>query len=175
MEDIAAALLREYPLTVQLLEKFAPAIFAFFAAVIASLIAYRQSMTAREQRQIAQDKLKLDFFEKRFAVYKATKTLLNTSTIQGQILPDDLQEFYKATNGAEFFFDDETRDYYMKIGDICWHASMARASQARHREGARLEKLIDEEDNLLSFLHSQSGKPLEDRFRKYLDLSKIGY
>ena len=100
---------------------------------------------------------------------------MNTSTIQGQILPADLQEFYKATNGAEFFFDDETRDYYMKIGDICWRASMARASQARHREGARLDKLIDEEDNLLSFLHSQSGKPLEDRFRKYLDLSKIGY
>jgi hypothetical protein len=175
MEPFVAALLSEYSSTIKLLEKFIPAILAFFAAIVASGIAYGQYRTSRNQLQVAQERLKFDLFEKRFAVYKATSSLIQTVAVQGQLVPSDLQDFYKAISGAEFLFDDETRDYYMKISDIAWRASMARAAQERHREGARLDKLIDEEENLLSFLHGQSGKPLEDRFRKYLDLSKLGY
>ena len=73
MEDFTATLLREHPSTVELLGKFAPVIFAFLAAVIASMIAYGQYLTARKQRQIAQDKLKLDFLRRDFLSIRQQK------------------------------------------------------------------------------------------------------
>jgi hypothetical protein len=71
-----------------------PTLVAIIAAGIAGYIALRQWWTAR-------DRVKLDMFEKRFAVYEATKSLIN----KRPITPNDMGEFYNGIRGAEFLFD----------------------------------------------------------------------
>jgi hypothetical protein len=60
----------ELPYCVQLVQALGPTVVAVIAAFIAGYIAWRQWRTAH-------DKLSLDLFEKRFAVYEATKNFLN--------------------------------------------------------------------------------------------------
>src|ERR1700744_6537632 len=46
-------------------------------ALFGVFIAYRQSQISSEQRQIAHNKLRLDLFDRRFAIYDATRTLIS--------------------------------------------------------------------------------------------------
>jgi hypothetical protein len=53
------------------------------------------------QWRTAHDKLSLDLFEKRFAVYEATKNFLITAINQGQVTGDDYRVLYNGLRGAD--------------------------------------------------------------------------
>jgi hypothetical protein len=156
----------QLPQWVLCVQALAPTVVAIVAAFIASVIALRQWRTAH-------DRLSFDIFQKRFAVYEATKTLINRAAIHGQFTPDDLGEFYNAIRGAEFLFDGETRTLLMSIGDKAFTARMRRAQINRQPNHPSLDTLIDEEENILDFLRDQD-RNLEGHFSRYLDLSKVG-
>jgi hypothetical protein len=56
-------------------------------------------------------------YERRFAVYDATRMLLNRAGLYGQVTPEDLGEFYSGIRGAEFLFDGSTRTFIENIED----------------------------------------------------------
>src|ERR1700733_1277510 len=105
----------QLPCWVQYVWALGPSFVAIVAALIAGYIALRQWLTARHR-------LKLDIFDKRFAVYEATKMLITKRPIR----PHDLGEFYNGTRGAEFLFDGDTRTFLMNLGDIAFKARMKR-------------------------------------------------
>ena len=133
---------------------------------VAAYIAWRQWRTSHYR-------LVFDLFEKRFAVYEVTKTLINRAAIHGPIVRDDLQEFSNGIRGAEFLFDGEARTFLMTISDKAFTAHMRRAQLDLHPNHPSYGKLVDEEEDILDFLRKQD-RPLEDLFRKYLDLSGVG-
>jgi len=151
---------------VQYVQALAPSGIAIVAAFITGYIALRQWITAHHR-------LRLDLYERRFAVYDATKKLLATIGLHGQVTPDNLGEFYIGVRGAEFLFDGELRNFLMQIGDIGFRARMARSSWERRVSDPSVDKLIDEEEAILSFLHDQDRR-LETMFSRYLDLSAAG-
>jgi hypothetical protein len=157
----------QLPYWVQYVQALAPAVVAIIAALIAGYIAWRQYKTAHYR-------LCLDMFEKRFAVYKATQNLIIAVTSHGGATREELGEFYNGIRGAEFLFDGETRDFVMKIGDMVSRARMARVRRERSDHHPRTDELIDEEENILEYLSELHGKDLEDKFGRYLDLSKAG-
>jgi hypothetical protein len=115
-------------------------------------------------------------FEKRAAVYEATKDLINTIQAHGQISAEDLVEFYggiRGAEGAEFLFDGDTRNFIMNIGEMGFRARMARLASERQLHIPTADKLIDEEEDILQFLQEQAPN-LEKMFGRYLDLSKVG-
>jgi hypothetical protein len=156
----------QLPLCVLYIQALGPTFIAIVAASIAGCIAYRQWRTAH-------DRLSFDIFQKRFAVYDATKRLINSVTIEGQVVPDNIAEFYNRIHGAEFLFSGETQTFLMSISDIAFKARMRRAQLERHLNHPNLDKLIDEEENFLEFLREQD-RNLDRHFRRYLDLSKVG-
>ena len=112
MEDYTFFLLQNYPWTINLLEKFAPAFIALVAASIASMIAYWQWRTAHYR-------LLFDLFERRLAVYKATKTIISHVGLGGEVEKSDFFELDRAVEGAEFLFRGEARGFFRKIRMMC--------------------------------------------------------
>jgi hypothetical protein len=133
---------------------------------VAVYIAWRQWRTSH-------DRLVFDLFEKRFAVYKVTETLIDRAKIHGPIVRDDLEEFFDGIRGAEFLFDGEARTFLKTIGDKAVKANMRRGQLDLHPNHPSYSKLVDEEEDILDFLRKQD-RALEDFFRKYLDLSEVG-
>jgi hypothetical protein len=82
-------------------------------AILGGYIGVRQYITSRQ-------KLKLELFGKRFAIFQATKTYM------GQVLTGDFtekqaqREFLIATQGARFVFDKKIRAYI----DSIWEKSI---------------------------------------------------
>jgi hypothetical protein len=156
----------QLPSCVQYIQALGPSFVAIVAGVFGGYIAYRQWRTGHHR-------LRLDMFEKRFAVYEATKNLINAVTSHGGVIPEDLGAFYNGVRGAEFLFDGETRDFVVKIGEMGFKARMARVRRERSDHHPRADELIDEEEEILKFLRDQDAR-LETMFSPYLDLSKVG-
>jgi hypothetical protein len=156
----------QLPLCVEYIQALGPSFVAVIAALIAGYIAWRQWQTANHR-------LRLDMYERRYAIYEATKLLIEKVAMQGQITRQDVGEFYGSIRGAEFLFDGETKSYFMTIADLCWRAHLVRRRQERTKDDDALDRMIDEEMNILELVEKE-GPNLEKKFSKYLDLSKVG-
>lgn len=74
-------------------------------AVFGSFIAYRQWRTA-------QKKLKLDLFDKRFAVYDAARSFILSVMTSGKAQPEEMYKFVAGTRGARWLLNDEIATYF---------------------------------------------------------------
>lgn len=80
---------------------------AFATPVVAVLglwIAYRQWATAR-------DKLRLDLFERRMAIYDAFRKILGRIGHQAWVSQDDIVQYLIDVSGAKWLFEQEVADY----------------------------------------------------------------
>lgn len=84
------------------------------------------------------------------------------------IMPND-----DRIRGAEFLFDGATRTFVAQIGDMAYKARMTRASLSRFPDHPSANRLIDEEEEFLTFLRDKN-EDFEEMFKRYLDLSKVG-
>lgn len=73
-------------------------------AVLGSVIAYRQWRTA-------QNKLKLDLFEKRFSVYDAARKLLSSIMTSGKAKDENIFAFLSGTREAKWLLNSDIADY----------------------------------------------------------------
>jgi hypothetical protein len=154
----------QLPFWAQYVEVLGPSFVALVAGLFGSYIAYRHWRTGHYR-------LRLDMFEKRYAVYEAIKSLIGTAELHKQITSEDVGELYDGVRGAEFLFDGATRTFIKKIGDMVFRARMARA--ALSKEHPRADRLIAEEKDVLTFLRDQDAA-LEKTFSQYIDLSTLG-
>jgi hypothetical protein len=76
-------------------------------AVIVAIIAYLQWRTA-------QNRLKLDLFDRRFAVYDAARNLLSSVITSGKAKEDEMLKFLAHTREAKWLFNDEIAEYLDK-------------------------------------------------------------
>jgi len=156
----------QLPIWAQYVWVLAPTVVAVVVGLIAARIAYKQWRTAA-------DRLRLDLYEKRLAVYDAIRSLLSTVTLQGQVTVEDLGKFHTGVRGAEFLFYGEAKAFVTTVGARAARAMAKRALLQRQPNHPRADQLIDEEEDLLEFLRSQS-EHLDRIFAPYLDLSEIG-
>jgi hypothetical protein len=95
---------------------------ALVAACIAGLIQLRQWGTAKAAAETARNKLKLDLFDKRWAIYEAGLGLINDSFLSDVEHDytmrdwDKLKELQKQLNGANWLLDEQVSAFLMKIG-----------------------------------------------------------
>jgi hypothetical protein len=76
-------------------------------AVIVAIIAYRQWKTA-------QNRLKLDLFEKRLAIHNAARGLIATVTSYGKIENKDIFEFLSGIQQARWLLNNDIVQYFEK-------------------------------------------------------------
>lgn len=142
-------------------------IVAIVAAGIAASIAYRQWRTA-------QNKLKLDLFEQRYAVFKAASDLLlmmrRVKTVDGY----KLAELMSNMQGAEFLFSQDVATYLQ--GTLVSRALQVLTLKDRKAELANCDQAnavaaIDTEIKEHMDWFIQQSIELRRRMRPYLQLS----
>jgi hypothetical protein len=156
----------QLPEWMQYVQILGPSFVAIIAAAIAGYIALRQWRTANHR-------LRVDMYDRRYAVYEATKALIDKVAVNGQLLIEDIQEYHQKARGSEFFFDGETKAYLKEISERCWRCYQAQRRQSRASNDEILGQLIDEEFELIEFIVAE-GPKLEGKFEKFLDLSRVG-
>jgi hypothetical protein len=132
-------------------------------AIIGGYFAYQQAATARK-------KLRLDHYDKRFAVFNAARTLLGRVLALGEAKIEDQQAFLAGTVGATFLFKDPGLSTYLD-------ELIERAHEIRFLQND-LEKAHDDADrekarraytDARQWLRDQY-KVLEEKFRPHLQL-----
>ena len=95
--------------------------FAFNAIPISTIltiiIALFVAWVGFQQYLLSKARFKLDLFEKRYSVYKATQRFLTLIFTNARIDTAELFEFRGDTQDAVFLFGEDVSDYLEKIGD----------------------------------------------------------
>jgi hypothetical protein len=108
----------------------ATVVAALSAVAVTAYFSWQQAKTARRQATTAKDQLRLNLFDKRYAVYKDIErhlgSLVDTPT------PPLVSELFVAFDEAAFFFSPATCEWLKTVRDDCQAFLEARAGQ---REG----------------------------------------
>lgn len=88
---------------------------ALIQALAVPSIALLGTAIASAQALIAWQKLKLDLFEKRFAVFEAYRNLMRAAIRHGTVPESDLYEFGQGILNAELLFGSEVVEYLNSI------------------------------------------------------------
>lgn len=149
----------------------APHWTAYLAALSTPTIAVLGALIAYRQWRLAQNKLKLDLFDRRFSVYEASRNLLASVMTSGKAKEDEVIKFMVATREAKWLLNQQVADYldkqlYHKALDLqCLAAELEGVSAGRERT-ANLQKQTE----LKKWFMAQYPV-LDDYFSSYLQLS----
>jgi hypothetical protein len=88
---------------------------AIFQALNALLVAGVAWYFAHHQKRIALAKLRLDLFDKRFAVFDATRKFIGRGLVTGGAEIEDQNAFLMGVSGASFLLNDELSKYLDEI------------------------------------------------------------
>ena len=88
-----------------------PTWITYFTALLTPTIALLGIMIAYFQWRLAQNKLKLELFARRFSVYEATRNLIGSIAISGKVTDEQLSQFLVATREAKWLLNDSIAQY----------------------------------------------------------------
>ncbi len=166
MEELAKTFLHDYPTTIELVQRIGAPFIALVAAFIAGAIAYRQWKTAH-------DKLRLDLFEKRYAVYSELRSVLATTLQQGTISYEEVMTFYRNFRGAEFLFGDEIEKYLEQIKDSLIKVSYLVEQISGDQNLPNREAQINEAYQIKASLEKELMSTARSKFKKYLSFGHL--
>jgi hypothetical protein len=86
----------------------------YLAALLTPTVAVLGSFIAYRQWRLAQNKLKLDLFDRRFSVYEAARSLLASIMTSGKAKDEEVFKFMVSTREAKWLLNDSVADYLEK-------------------------------------------------------------
>jgi hypothetical protein len=84
---------------------------AYLSALLTPTVAILGALIAYRQWRLAQNKLKLDLFDRRYRVYEAARSFLASIMTSGKAGDDKLFEFNLATRDAKWLLDPPVANY----------------------------------------------------------------
>lgn len=87
---------------------------AYLSALLTPIVAVLGSLIAYRQWRLAQNKLKLDLFDRRFSVYDAARTLLASIMTSGKAKDDVIFKYMVATREAKWLLSPAVAEYLDK-------------------------------------------------------------
>lgn len=146
------------------------AIPALIVGLIAARIAWQQSETAREQRNIAHAKLKLDLFEKRLEYYNALCEL--TSSVESYRdhvkAIDALKRMILLSRQSDFLFGSDVTDLVVEMCEKI--RVLGNGLKVAIKDNNKIP--ADTLDEIRSANDWIKNAPLESVFKPYLDFSQ---
>nr|WP_320136637.1 hypothetical protein [uncultured Amphritea sp.] len=134
----------------------------FFTALIPIALAALGSYIAIQQYRTNRQKLKIELFEKRYAIYDAVREYMGAIIRKRHSNENEQQQFLVETKGAAFLFDDEI----IKFIEDVWQNSIDMGEW--HEDELPSTHAQEEADDMRWFL-AEFGK-LNERFSKYMRL-----
>ena len=86
----------------------------YLAALLTPIVAVLGSFIAFRQWRLAQNKLKLELFDRRFSVYEAARTLLASIMTSGKAKDEEVLKFMVATREAKWLLNESVSEYLDK-------------------------------------------------------------
>jgi hypothetical protein len=143
---------------------YATALLTPVVAVIGAYIGWRQSRTA-------QNKLKLDLFEKRFAVYNKARNLLSEVMTKGKLTDAGLYEYGAGVREAKWLMDAEVAAY---LSEELWNNAVHLQTYDAELDGLPVgeerTKLVHKRAELKKWFYNQYPV-LDAKVEKFLKLS----
>jgi hypothetical protein len=87
---------------------------AYLSALLTPTLAVLGSLIAYRQWSLAQNKLKLDLFDRRFSVFDASRSLITSIMNKGKAMDEDILKFSIATREAKWLFNASLAEYLDK-------------------------------------------------------------
>jgi len=161
----------QLPYWVQTVQALGPSLVAVVVGFVAGYVAYRQFRASR-------DKLRLDLFEKRYAVYQEVRKVLATTLQEGTVTYDDVTSFYRKVHGSEFLFGSEVEAFIErvreKLNNLAYHEGQIRAfNDGTLQNEAQYQKSVDAAYNRtleVQHLLMTESRPI---FENYLSFSHL--
>lgn len=156
-----------------------PGIVQTVSALLVPFVAIGAAVIAFNQFRVARQKLKLDLFEKRYAVFAAVRHALSVVMREAKFKIEELYEFRAGTADAYFLFDKKVLDYLDEVDKnlVRFHTTGLQLSGLQGRRGLSEEeerrrvKAVDSEGELLTWLMDQLPR-LRKQFAPYLAFGK---
>ncbi|GJM04048.1 MAG: hypothetical protein DHS20C09_00390 [marine bacterium B5-7] len=143
------------------LEKFKPLI-DFFVALIPIALAILGSYIAIQQYRTNRKKLKIELFDKRYAVFIAINQYLGVVMRDVSVDHSQRSEYLAGTRGAEFLFKKEITEYideiWSKSIDLCTWAEDELTSTHATERGEHMKWF------------GRQFSEIDERFKKYMQL-----
>ena len=87
---------------------------AYLTALLTPVVAVLGSFIAYRQWRLAQNKLKLDLFDRRFKVYESTRDFVGSIMTSGKSKDEEIFKFMSATREAKWLLDASIAEYLDK-------------------------------------------------------------
>jgi hypothetical protein len=134
--------------------------------VAVAYIAWRQHRTAT-------DKLRLNLFEKRFAVYHALEDLIETVIYESADAESFVLEYCQRTSEAKFLFHEEVTSYLDEIKDKAMRLRSLKFMHSHLNERMENEFFDEMTAIIMWFRNPGHTKRRADLFDKYLNFKNI--
>lgn len=115
-------------------------------------IASQQANTAKQQANTAFDQLRLNLFEKRFAIYNAARELLSDVINNPNLQGSDIIPLQAKLNEAEFFFPQEICEWLRAIRKDCSDFLILRGGQHLPNAHTRAAEIASRSNHLFDAL-----------------------
>ena len=142
-----------------------------FSALLMPVVALVGVCIAWQQCCIAKNKLKLELFEKRFAVYDKARNMLGEIMIKGKLTDAGLHEYGSGIREARWLMDEEVAKY---LNQELWDKAVQLQSYDAQLDGLPVgeerDHLAHERATLNQWFHTQYPI-LDEKVAPFLKLS----
>ena len=142
----------------------------YLAALLTPTVAVLGSYIAYRQWHLAQNKLKLDLFDRRFSVFEAARSLIASIMTSGKAKDEDVFKFLLATREAKWLLDVSIAEYLDKqLYDKAIDLQTLDAELEGVPVGEERTKNVSEQSEIKKWFAAQY-KVLDEKFSPYLQL-----
>jgi hypothetical protein len=99
---------------------------SLFFSIVTLFLSIAVAIIAALQWRVADNKLRLDLFDRRYKVYDATRKFLSVIIREGTFTNPDLFEFNAGTSDAQFLFKPDVAEYLAEIRKRALHLRTTR-------------------------------------------------
>ena len=147
-------------------------LIGIFKAWLTPLIAVVVTYVAWRQWRVNVYRLRLDLFEKRYAVFDATRKFLSLILRKATFEMNDFYEFRANVSDADFLFKKDVVKYLGNIDDKALQLNTTQDTYKPLLAGDERTKLVKEEKEILKWLTDQLPE-LKKIFTPYINFKKI--
>ena len=143
-----------------------------FSSVATLFLSIAVVTIALLQWRVAENKLRLDLFDRRYKVYDATRKFLAVILRDATFTDSQLFEFYGGTSDTEFLFRSEVVDYLAQIRKRALHMRTSRTLLEPKPVGDERSRLAEAEHDDLVWLTDQITA-MTSVFAPYLGFANV--
>lgn len=149
---------------------------AIIAASIASYFAWHQKNIAYQQKEVAQEKLRLDLFEKRFRVFSSIFDYYNV-ILSWKSTEDQKKirtSFFRSYQEAKFLFGSEVEVIFKKVFDDGSKVIGHKENRENYKNDPEFAmRMFEEQQNILIYSFEDHLNKLTEAVRPYISFHDI--